>query len=271
MLDKVRWMLANEFGVDDIEPVKKGDLATEIRAELLAGWSRVAEDPDWAVIEWLRTLGVPAGLRLQPADCGNFPRTTNPPEGDPEALDSNPMDFTPYSSVEQDDEAWHEVQRLVAKKWLKQLDSLKEVEDFLGEKPVLSKFGQIIKVKLDKIKRRLILDSKSSGVSEHASKLERVILPRLLDVVFDILSLMDDIAEVELLVLDFADAFWLLPLSPSERKWFVSMLRGKYFVFEECTRFSKCPTRMGPCGCPPGQADAKHVQGRRSSHRDIHG
>ena len=32
-------------------------------------------------------------------------------------------------------------------------------------------------------------------------------------------------------MLDFADAFWLLPLAPDERRWFTSKLRGKYHTF----------------------------------------
>ena len=32
-------------------------------------------------------------------------------------------------------------------------------------------------------------------------------------------------------MLDIADAFWLFPLAPEERKWFTRKLRGKYYVF----------------------------------------
>ena len=87
------------------------------------------------------------------------------------------------------------------------------------------------KMRAGKVKKRLILDTKTSGVSTSASKMERVILPKLLDVVFDCLHLLAAGGDLEYLVLDFANAFWHLPLAVSERKWFVSRLRGYYFVF----------------------------------------
>ena len=37
--------------------------------------------------------------------------------------------------------------------------------------------------------------------------------------------------EMEFLVLGFAEAFWLMLLAESERKWFVSQIRNTYFVF----------------------------------------
>ena len=220
-LDITRRGLAALWGVEDIGEVKCGDFSTEIRAGLLEGWRAAAGDPDWAVTTWLRSTGVPAGLRRHPEDCGIFPRT-DVPAGAPEMLHTDMDEFKPYTSVETDEDAWQEVLRLTGRRWLKKLATHREVVEFLGEEPVLSKFGLVVKVRFDRIKKRLILDSKASGVSSEASKLERVLLPRMLDVAMDVLALLATGAEVELFVLDFADAFWLLPLAPSERKWFVS-------------------------------------------------
>jgi hypothetical protein len=72
----------------------------------------------------------------------------------------------------------------------------------------------------------------------------RVPLPRATDVAFDIL---DCIAKfelqpgeaIELMVLDFVDAFWNIPLSPDERRFFVGMLRGKLYVFLRAAQGSR--------------------------------
>jgi len=231
ILDAARRQLADLFRIDNIEPVSNGDFSTEIRAGLLGGWQRLAGDPDWAVVEWLESTGVPAGMAHHPQDCGIFPRNEPSEASSIDEEQSNPDTFIPYSSVEQDDDAWAEIQRIRDKKWIKQFDTLEEMVTYLGDDPILSKFGMVVKVRFDKVKKRLILDSKKSGVSAAASKLERVILPRLLDAALDILHLLATGKEVEVMVLDFSDAFWLLPLAPEERKWFTSRIRGKYFVF----------------------------------------
>jgi len=239
VLEHIRSNVAGMLGCTDWQPVENGSISTEIRAGLLEAWRKAAGDPDWAVTQWLTTTGVPAGLRRQPEDCGIFPRNEPDEECDPEEMFTNYDDFEPYASVEDDDEAWAEVQRFVSKRWLGEYTSLEEVERVLGEKPILSKFGLVIKMRNGKLKRRLILDSKSSGVSIYASKRERVILPRLLDIIFDILGLMVNSDEIDLFVLDFADAYWLMPLPPEERRWFVSKLRNKYFVFHRNAQGSR--------------------------------
>jgi len=225
----VRGRLGALLNVDDLEPIRTEGICTEIRAHLLEGWRSMAGDPDWAVTRWLVRDGVPAGLRRHPEDCGIFPRTDVAV-----AADLHEMDFEDqgvYKSVQNDPDVWSEIQRLVSKNWIKQFDSEAELADFLGEHPVYSKFGMVTKIKANGIKKRLILDAKVSGVSGAASKLERIILPRLLDVAHNVLHLQAEGRTVELFILDFADAFWLLPLAPCERKWFTARLRGKHFVY----------------------------------------
>ena len=230
-LNSVRLSLAKLFKVDNIEPVGNAHFSTEIRAHLLAGWRSVSQDPDWAVADWLLASGAPAGILRHPEDCGIFPRTLvggMPPD----SLHSDPNDFASYSSVESDSDAWRQVRRLVDKGWLLEFDTLDQLKAFLGADPILSKFGLVVKTRNGITKKRLILDAKASGISEIASKKERILLPRILDVAHNILNLQAlGPEEVELFILDFADAFWLLPLAAEERRWFTSKLRGKYFAF----------------------------------------
>ena len=87
-----------------------------------------------------------------------------------------------------------------------------------------------------KLKRRIVLDVKQSKVKDCTKKVHRVPLPRVTDVVYDILDSLakDELLNgegIELLVLDFVDAFWNIPLSTEERRFFVGKLRGKLYVF----------------------------------------
>jgi len=115
---------------------------------------------------------------------------------------------------------------------------------YLGETPHLSRFGVVTKVRQGKTKHRVILDVKQSRVKECTAKVHRVPLPRITDVVFDILNMLaelplDEAEDLELLVLDFVDAFWNIPLAPAERKFFVGRLRGRYYVFLRAAQGSR--------------------------------
>ena len=69
--------------------------------------------------------------------------------------------------------------------------------------------------------------------------LAQLLLPRLLDVVYLTMQLLTIAAAggvgVEYMVLDFKEAFWQLPLSPEERRFFCAMLTmdgiRKYLVY----------------------------------------
>jgi len=226
----LRSSLGRLLDTDDVEPYTKSELSTEICVGLLEAWRAKAGDPDWAVTQWLGKTGVPAGLRNRPQNCGIFPPAETTPDCAPEELRSAD-DFTPYASVEADDEAHEEINKFAENGWLKSFDKFEDVVAFLGERPVLSKFGLVIRIRAGKRKARIILDSKSSGVSDTSAKSERIILPKLLDVVYDILNLLATGQEIELFVIDFSNAFWLLPLPVNERKFFVSVHRGRYYVY----------------------------------------
>ena len=118
-------------------------------------------------------------------------------------------------------------------------DSIEEVQHYLGQKPVLSKVGLLTKVVGDKVKKRVIVDSHRSGVSDGTTKPERSVLPRVLDAVDDFMvqrrSATRD-ASTDFVVLDFTSAFFIIPLAWEERRFFVIRLRGKFFVFKVCAR-----------------------------------
>jgi hypothetical protein len=92
----------------------------------------------------------------------------------------------------------------------------------------------VVKTKLGKTKRRLLLDSKASGVTRCGKKNQRIMLPRVIDLVHDTLqvhALHKDAHLLEWVVLDVTGTFWALGLHPIERKFFFGKLRGKYDLY----------------------------------------
>ena len=61
--------------------------------------------------------------------------------------------------------------------------SYDDLVSHVGCRPTISRVGVLEKISAGKVKRRVIVDSRQSGVSGVTRKPERVALPRLLDVV----------------------------------------------------------------------------------------
>ena len=84
-------------------------------------------------------------------------------------------------------------------------------------------------------KHRLILDCRVSGANSATSKYERIILPKVWDVVRDTLMMKaraEHGKDVSCLVCDYEDAFFKVPLSPAERKYFATALGDEIFIWE---------------------------------------
>ena len=85
---------------------------------------------------------------------------------------------------------------------------------------------------VDKVKVRIILNCKASGVSTVGTKAERCHVPGVLDVIFDLAVPLDEgegVLEWHAIgsavattaagvVVDFTDAHWQVPVLPKERK-----------------------------------------------------
>ena len=79
----------------------------------------------------------------------------------------------------------------------------------------------------------IVLDAKRSLISAITPRHFKANLPRVIDAVHDALDLqctMDPDESQEFLVLDFVDAFWLVPLLPTEQRFFVGKVRNKYYT-----------------------------------------
>ena len=96
-------------------------------------------------------------------------------------------------------------------------------------------------------KDRLILDPKRSRSNEAALAPFRIVLPRPTDAVNDALRIqrhalrqgLTTIGGIIWLVLDVADAYWLIPLHPEERRFQCAMWMGKWIVFKRTGQGTK--------------------------------
>lgn len=164
------------------------------------------------------------------------------PPDDPADLTTDYEQFTNHGRLEDDDEVMATFADFVKRGFLKEFETLDDCVAFLdGEKPILNKFACLSKWRWDadvgiwKEKKRVIMDSKRSGVKGASHRKYKSVLPRTTDAVGSLLAALSDCRgterTAEQFVIDATDAFWELGLRPEERRFFVGMLRGKYLVY----------------------------------------
>jgi hypothetical protein len=226
-----------------IDPTTSPTCSTCIRGDLLQRWAEAAEDPGRGVCAWLRQ-GAPAGIYEFPELDAIFPISAKAgaPAVSPHELASDAGSFVNYQGFEHDDDAVSEVRAYADKGYLQRFKSLEEVREHLGAEPTISRFAVLKRVKNGKTKKRVILDLKQSSVSACTQQTHRVVLPRATDLVQDLLELLHRALpheQVEITVLDYVDAFWNIPLRFSERRHFVGMARGEYFVYTRAAQGSR--------------------------------
>ena len=231
---------------DHKAPHKKEE--TPVNVELLSLWCAASKDPDDQPIQWL-VEGAPAGLLHPIADRGIFPTYSSAEdaiEGDPEELSTPAENAVNYAGVDEDVEVAAEMSRMLKNRYVKKFKSLKCVAKYLGKKAIVSKIGVIKKIKNGKTKSRLVVDTKQSKITASTRKFERTLLPRSIDVAHDALDIKAaalklglDPSQMDFLIADFKDAFFILPNRPDERRWFVVQFRGEYYVFLRTTQGSR--------------------------------
>ena len=169
-------------------------------------------NPD-ALRQCLSCIGQDGNAVLPPAildRAGVFPAERGPADLESE-LYTDFSEHVNYPSVDEDDYAVQEFDRLARLGYAKTFTSLEACHAWLGEEPILNKLGLVTKEILrpdgtTKTKRRLILDCRRSDVNNKTSQNQRILLPRALDVAEDILSLLGRAEPswgYEVLILDF--------------------------------------------------------------------
>jgi hypothetical protein len=232
----------------------------QLSADLIRSWGRLYSDPGVGISEWLWD-GAPAGIRHHPDESSMEPIFPKYEEGDPEPahlLHTDFQGFSNYSGVDEQDLVSKELDGFAERSpsFLHRTDSLEEARKFLeGEDPVLSKFAVLERIRKGKVKRRVILDIKESGIRASTKRGYRILLPRTIDAINGTLSLLslvfgadeateweEEEADVEYLVLDYVNAFWQIPLRPDERRFFSGRVRNRWYTYKRCAQGS----RLGP-------------------------
>ena len=136
-----------------------------------------------------------------------------------------------------------ELQRLKASGFVKEFANWPATVRFLGgHEPVLSKIGLIIRERAEKRKVRMVVDSKESGVSGACRKWQLIQLPTIQHAVWDHMELLQSSTpgqELEHMIADFKDAFFLIPNKHEERRYFVVQFQNLYYVFLKTAQGSK--------------------------------
>ena len=244
-ITRLRNKWARALGTKDSEPTVTADCSTPLRGGLLKAWAQHARDPALAVVSWLFT-GAPAGIELDIPQMGIFPPKDAEDTIDIDELTSSYEEpHMNYKSLEEDSDADDVIKNIIDKdkSWVKVVGTWKEAVAYLGAAPIVSQLGLVVKERKDEngkitgYKKRLILDARRSRANDLAKTAQRITLPRPTDGVEDILILMDhddktgNGHDIEQLVADYVDAYWLMPLARSERKYQVAKWRGQYLIF----------------------------------------
>lgn len=221
----MRKALGQEFEVHTLED--------GLQPELWRALLKTAADRDAMVLpQWMASGFLPLGIEEHIENTGIFPATGS---------DSAAVEASRRDGIRQDDAdgqlrnyasfegAGEPAEELLAQmeKAGRVVDTWEEVEALVGEGAKLTKLACIVKQKENgELKYRLVVDCLRSGVNGLSTVHERVILPKVTEAVASIQTPLafhhqDTGQELELFSADFKDAFHMLPLKETERKYVV--------------------------------------------------
>ena len=170
---------------DECKLKENFEYTSPLNKDLWLKWRVTTRDPDNALYTFMKD-GVPLGMEQKiPTSNGVFPSARS----DQQLVEDEGTEFevlrglNNYASVQdQPDEAEIEIQRYISKGYVKKM-TWNEVEERLGKIGTVSKLALILKRRPDNsIKRRIVIDLRRSGGNLRAKVEERLILPRISDV-----------------------------------------------------------------------------------------
>jgi hypothetical protein len=193
------------------------------RAGLVEAYVKATGDPEVHLAEWLRD-GAPTGIAREIPACGIFPPVTRTAEADADLQKTfaQAESHTNYASVREHQKAVREeLERLTDLGYMTKVAGWAELtQEFTNV--VISKMACLVKEKDDgTVKLRLITDMLRSGINSFVKLHERIVLPRLFDLVEAALRMMENCAaseDVEMMVSDFSDAFHSMGVCEEERR-----------------------------------------------------
>ena len=120
----------------------------------------------------------------------------------------------------------------------------------------INKVGRVLKVRIPgDVRARLVTDVHRSGGNGRLKIRERVLLPRVLDLVYPVISFLEswgDISMIELTAIDFTDALHTIWLDEKERPLCVFESGGVYYVYPSLS-FDLAITPLILFEAPPGE------------------
>lgn len=240
IIDELRRQVAQAVGATGTGRCESG---SPWRRELVEAHIKASRDPETGLPQWLRE-GAPIGVAREVRSCGIFPRID--PDARKQAADAEELLSVEaargnYKSFE---DAWQhampEVERIISEGYATDVGRWGQVVEKFG-KVAVSKLACIVKERRDgSTKARLVVDLKRSGVNRCVQLEERVVLPRIKEVLEDSMHLLAHAQpgeEVEAMVADFKDAFHTLPAHPDERKFGIARTFGDRFIAFETIMF----------------------------------
>ena len=206
------------------------EFTSPLNADLWEAWGEEAADPDGVLPDFIRR-GAPLGMEVPIPPSGVFPPSMEQgsvltdPAGEFEELRL----LRNYESVRtQPEEAKIEIDRYVDKNFAMRT-TWQWVKDILGETGTVSKMALILKQNDDgSVKRRIILDMRRSFGNQRARTDERIVLPRVVDVLKMLQDMWSDRSDekarrlskedddFEIYLIDLEDAFCHFPIRKEE-------------------------------------------------------
>ena len=209
----------------------------QVRPDLLEAYVAKSGDPELDVPEWLRS-GSPFGA-INPIKVNSvFPATAKNDFSQAPAYEDTPAGWSNYKSVESaPDIAEQLLDTMVKKGWAKKCSSLKLMAEDLGidERIPLNKLGLVSKVRSDgATKHRLVWDLRRSGVNQELHQGQCIVLPRFKDLVNDVLEVaqLNPSNSIQFTVVDFSDAFHLMPVHKDEIKYQTVVFNEEIYAFK---------------------------------------
>ena len=241
-LAAARKVVCEEYDIE-VDPDIGQGLPTDRRSRYFANlWQTVLEeahDPESQLPTWLRE-GTPVGWKGPLVPNGVFPEV----DGDTASVEKSRMigemdaafSWGNYKSFhEAGEHAKAEVKRVVDAGFVQAFDNWEEATAALGDDVVVNRLGCVVKTKANgEIKARLVTDLRRSGGNGRCKVRERIVLPRVLDLVHSVLRMLRHwgcTSFVELVAIDFSDAFHTLFLQQQERPLCMFEADGKVHCY----------------------------------------
>ena len=253
-----------------LDPSSAPKPGESVWADLVEAYCIAAEDPEQDLATWLRE-GAPTGLLHALEASGIFPAV------DPRAKLENLESLTPdlagwenYKSIEEaEEDVWQLLQEHLDLGFIEVFNTIEDAEAALGAPLVPSKLGLVTKLRADGSKKlRIVWDFRASHHNDAVRVGERIVLPRLEDVLDDVRHLAawrEPGDELIMLVLDIKDAFHHLPLKAEERRFHVALLGGRVVSYKRLVFGSKSsPTLWGRAAAWTGRSTAAVVDPTRA-------